>query len=510
MGVGNDEHAVPAEARPEGGLGADDAKAGDHRLQDEGVAAEATNVAPQATFTDYTAPKNDESRGIVKGEVRTFKTEKTAQAFAQQQGIRGFTARETEDGWVLSKPTRERVPQKMTVNADDHVFDVLAKSGGMKPEAVDGADPKDVQSANRAAFLKPFRQGGMSLDGAAEVLASHGFDVLDEAGRPDAHKANELIHRAVQGEIIRSPEGQEIARAKAESAKAAALKRQGVPDGIEKRADVDTRKRVSQMTPDELRQSLLTSERTGLGNQRAYDEAPRKPVQASIDADSLKWINDTIGHEAGNQLIAEIGHAMKAEGLDSYHLSGDEFAAQFDHTDAGHEALGRVRDRLANVEITAVGPEGQRITKKGVDFSYGLGKDLATADEELRQDKRWREDAGVRAGRGEEPPGVVRELAVQARENRSEAPAGPERTAESRSGTESAVTETPARAGVSVSEPAIADVPPALMKRITVPVERFHEGGGVKTEHVPAHEALAEHDAEISAYEKLLECVRAA
>jgi hypothetical protein len=58
--------------------------------------------------------------------------------------------------------------------------------------------------------------------------------------------------------------------------------------------------------------------------------------------------------------------------------------------------------------------------------------------------------------------------------------------------------------------PTIEDVPPGILRKIMVPVERYHEEEGVKTEHVPADEALAENHEELSAYQRLLDCVRAA
>src|SRR5690606_10583815 len=99
---------------------------------------------------------------------------------------------------------------------------------------------------------------------------------------PDASKALELVHRALSGERLYTPEGYE---AQAE-AKAAAQPFE------EKRSDLETRKRVAEMSPEEMRSALLTDDLTGLGNRRAYQEAPKKPVQASIDLDSLKFIND--------------------------------------------------------------------------------------------------------------------------------------------------------------------------------------------------------------------------
>jgi hypothetical protein len=68
-------------------------------------------------------------------------------------------------------------------------------------------------------------------------------------------------------------------------------------------------------------------------------------------------------------------------------------------------------------------------------------------------------------------------------------------------------------AGQGAQEPqpgvTLDDVPPKLMKKIKVPVERM-VGSDIKTVEVSANEAIADLDEEISAYEKLLACVRSA
>lgn len=55
----------------------------------------------------------------------------------------------------------------------------------------------------------------------------------------------------------------------------------------------------------------------------------------------------------------------------------------------------------------------------------------------------------------------------------------------------------------------IDDVPPAVLKRVTVTVEQLH-GNEVKAVEVSAMEAIKDLDEEISAYQKLLDCVRGA
>lgn len=177
---------------------------------------------------------------------------------------------------------------------------------------------------------------------------------------------------------------------------------------VERRTNAAQRQRVADMNQEQLREALLTDHLTGIGNRRAYDEAPRRAFQASLDVDALKSVNDLMGHPSGDKLIAALGPALKDLGIDSYHISGDEFIAQFDDETSGHEAMAKVRDVLASTVITAQLPDGSTVTKTGVEFSYGIAKDIAGAEHQLQADKAAREASGQRVPRGGEPRGLVK------------------------------------------------------------------------------------------------------
>jgi hypothetical protein len=51
---------------------------------------------------------------------------------------------------------------------------------------------------------------------------------------------------------------------------------------VERRVDFATRKRVSEMSPDEMRRALLISDKTGLPNKRAFDEGEASPFVRKI------------------------------------------------------------------------------------------------------------------------------------------------------------------------------------------------------------------------------------
>jgi diguanylate cyclase (GGDEF)-like protein len=90
---------------------------------------------------------------------------------------------------------------------------------------------------------------------------------------------------------------------------------------------------------------------TGIGNRRAFKDAIQmqpaaKDVSALavIDLDSFKPINDTYGHEVGDEVLLEIAHRLSSIALGGskvYRLGGDEFVFIADTSLADCEELGR-------------------------------------------------------------------------------------------------------------------------------------------------------------------------
>lgn len=174
--------------------------------------------------------------------------------------------------------------------------------------------------------------------------------------------------------------------------------------------------KVSDMSLEELRHALLTNDLTEIPNRRAYMEATDfgknpKPVQVAIDADSLKWINDNMGHATGDAMLQEIAAAMAEEGEEFYHVSGDEFLAQGDSFEAMVEAMERVQERLSQVVLTYTTPTGEVLTLEGLDITYAIASSQEEADQLLAERKQQREAEGRRAGRGEQPISLARKPA---------------------------------------------------------------------------------------------------
>src|SRR5438876_9758125 len=92
----------------------------------------------------------------------------------------------------------------------------------------------------------------------------------------------------------------------------------------ERRVALGERRRVAEMSPEEMRRELLTSDVTGLPNRRAFDEAGHTLAVAMSDVDGLKALNK-FGYEAGNALLRAKADALREAGLEAYHDKGDEF-----------------------------------------------------------------------------------------------------------------------------------------------------------------------------------------
>jgi GGDEF domain-containing protein len=164
---------------------------------------------------------------------------------------------------------------------------------------------------------------------------------------------------------------------------------------------------------------LRTDYLTGLYNKQNWEEKEAEgppEVRAHIDGDSLKWINDNMGHERGDAFLKAIGDAARAEGLagdDVYSLmrageKGDEFyMGGKDKADVDAK-VERLRARLKSTVLTYTLTDGTVLRYTGVEITHGVGKTKGEADANLAANKAERERTGLRAGREAEPPGVVR------------------------------------------------------------------------------------------------------
>ena len=120
-----------------------------------------------------------------------------------------------------------------------------------------------------------------------------------------------------------------------------------------------------------IERSAFCDALTGLYNRRAFFTMAEKELQHSrryghpltvcyIDVDHFKRVNDTRGHEAGDQLLCEIAAALTELVRQSdivARLGGDEFALLLPETDrVAQGVLERLRERLQQRMDTAGWP----------------------------------------------------------------------------------------------------------------------------------------------------------
>lgn len=146
---------------------------------------------------------------------------------------------------------------------------------------------------------------------------------------------------------------------------------------------------IESMSKQELYNEVYLDHLTKLLNRKAFD-IDNKPFFAIVDLDSLKFVNDTLGHRYGDgQLCGLAASLTEVFGDDSvYRLSGDEFAVK------GHDKAALAKG-LAKLEM--------RLPC----FSYGIGDSLELADAQLNSNKASRERQGLRVGRGMRPPWIA-------------------------------------------------------------------------------------------------------
>lgn len=125
-------------------------------------------------------------------------------------------------------------------------------------------------------------------------------------------------------------------------------------------------------------------ELTGLLNRRAFVRSASPQAVVLADVDGLKWLNDTAGHREGDALLVRTANDLVSWfGYDNvYRFAGDEFAIALPSL-----ALAKLAYKIIDLPY----------------LSFGVGLDLADADEMLRGNKTKRELSGARAPRGEIP-----------------------------------------------------------------------------------------------------------
>lgn len=181
----------------------------------------------------------------------------------------------------------------------------------------------------------------------------------------------------------------------------------GKPDRRQDAQAVDTdrrraerRSKVERMSLDELVDAYYTDPLTGLGNRTAFtEEVADMDHVASIDADSLKWINDNLGHDAGDAMLMAIGESLQQSDVTAYRLGGDEFYIAGNTRESVEGAVTLAEGVLSNQVINS--PLGQKV---GIEITAGIGQNKAEADSKMEATKKTKKG---KAARGAAPASGV-------------------------------------------------------------------------------------------------------
>ena len=158
-----------------------------------------------------------------------------------------------------------------------------------------------------------------------------------------------------------------------------------------------------------------TDSLTGLVNRGAFTSALCERLDAArdarttlalfvIDLDRFKHLNDTLGHHAGDLLLAEVGERLRADAAPGElvaRLGGDEFVVLVTDSSAVREV-----DLLARLAARLEGLNGRGDREFQLAFSTGVAafdpaspeslEDLLSeADSRMYLDKRRRKDAAA-------------------------------------------------------------------------------------------------------------------
>jgi diguanylate cyclase (GGDEF)-like protein len=177
---------------------------------------------------------------------------------------------------------------------------------------------------------------------------------------------------------------------------------------------------------DSCEEAAFTDYLTGLANRRRFERQLEREVERTrryghpfcllvLDIDNFKGINDTHGHDAGDECIRQLAKVLQAgtRGIDlGARLGGDEFAVLLPETDyaSGFEVAERLRASIKALSVPQVGCVTASFGLAEFPRCAGAARELiAAADAALYDAKRTGRD---RVGEAPPAPNTSRPLGV--------------------------------------------------------------------------------------------------
>jgi diguanylate cyclase (GGDEF)-like protein len=156
---------------------------------------------------------------------------------------------------------------------------------------------------------------------------------------------------------------------------------------------------------DTCEEAAFTDHLTGLANRRRFERQLEREVSRTLrygrpfcllllDIDNFKLVNDTYGHEAGDEVIRRLALTLQAgtRGIDlAARIGGEEFAVILPETDfeGGVDVAERLRIAIRETEVAPVGTITASFGVAEFPVCASAGRELlAVADVALYQAKR--------------------------------------------------------------------------------------------------------------------------
>ncbi|WP_051036268.1 GGDEF domain-containing protein [Saccharomonospora glauca] len=139
---------------------------------------------------------------------------------------------------------------------------------------------------------------------------------------------------------------------------------------------------------DQLQNAVVTDPKTGLLNMRGWTESADRALNRvrragstlsvlMVDLDHFKWVNDTYGHPAGDDVLAAVASALSSVTRPADvvgRFGGEEFLLLLPDADtsAAELAAERIRTTIAGLRISTTDKRGARATISGRTASIGV------------------------------------------------------------------------------------------------------------------------------------------
>lgn len=194
----------------------------------------------------------------------------------------------------------------------------------------------------------------------------------------------------------------------------------------ERRKDFETRlafervvKRMSRVQLIEAAMESYFDNLTGLPIRKALKKTmnamENQGFLIAADLDNFKFINDTFGHEVGDEYLVSFARILNEESFgQAYRVGGDEFIITNERHEFANVIIRNIKTRLSKYTLRARSIQSREwikpdmvLFKKGMDASFGVGHDLKSADISLYESKQKREQQGLRVTGDKIPSGYL-------------------------------------------------------------------------------------------------------